>query len=230
MTPPKTSSKSRVRGRLESLHNPLARSDSVMDLLIGSTSISTTSALLASPLDPAMKSTTGQFALYPQVFRPFMGASSTPDTFTFIGRIRLLYLQVKFNCVGAQANTLVAADLFSRIRIVVIWTRSPYQASVNFNAITIDTHADLRDGVVLFDQTVNLPSQAFDSNDYNVPGCRTLRKTIFLNQDLEVFSTANGDDWDTRQGNLRIYAVSDSSVVPHPSVSGSTRVIYKILN
>ncbi len=176
-----------------------------------------------------MIATTGQFAVYPQIFRPFMGASTTSNVFTFVGKIRLLYLQYKFNCVGAQANTLVSADLFSRIRVVGVYTRSPYLASINFNDISIDTHVDLRDSELLFDQIVNLPSQAFDSNDYNVPGCRTISRTIYLNKLLEIFSTSGGVTWDSRQGNIRIYAVSDSSVAPHPSISGSTRVIYKVV-
>lgn len=228
-TQPKTSRKNRRGERLRITRNPLSHNDSVMDLNIASVGISTTALVLAEPLDPAMKATTGQFALFPAVFKPFMGAAISSNVFSFVGKIRLKYLQFKFNLVGAQSNALVSADLFARVRIVGIFTRSPYLQTPNFNAISIDTHVDLRDAELLYDQTINLPSQAFDSSDYNVPACKTVQRTIYLNKLLEVFSTSGGVTWDTRQGNIRFYAVSDSSAVPHPSLSGSTRLIYSIV-
>jgi hypothetical protein len=214
--------------RVPSPYSRLNTNRSYCDNYYANTSITTTQ--LGYHLEsPTMTATTGQFATYPQVFKPTM-AGTTSGLLDFIGRVRYRKLWARINLVGSQATTIAAGDLYNRVRLVLFWTQTNYTNSVTVNPITIDTLFDLRDtDILIFDQTYPLPSQAFDSaTGYNVPQCICIQKSFELDIVHEVFSNAGGAIWDTRRGTFYMYLVSDSTVTPYPTFSGMTRLEYDI--
>lgn len=197
------------------------------DFTIGAVSISSSFFTLANPLDPLLLGTSGFFPTFPQVMKPFMAGTSALD---FRGRIRVKELLATLNFVGSQGSTVSSGDLYNRVRVQTFWTRVPYLDSPTYNALTIDNQPDTRDIVVLDDRVINLATQAFDTvSNFNVPDCKTVKLRIHINRDFDCFSAGNGATWNTRMGNLEIRVVSDSAVAPNPSVSGSTRLLYKIV-
>lgn len=149
----------------------------------------------------------------------------------FVGKIRVIRVLCRFNLVGSQTNAVLPADLFNRVRLVLVKTRGSYRESINFNSFTIDSPLDVRDCEIMYDEVINLSSTAFDSaSGYNVPATHTTNLNLFLNKTYDLFSTAAGATWDTRAGSMRLYCVSESSVAPHPILSGHMRLVYKIVD
>lgn len=150
--------------------------------------------------------------------------------YDFKGKIRVIRLLMRLNLVGSQSNTIVAGDLFNRIRVLVFYTNSNFLGTAAFNSFTIDTMPDLRDARIMHDKIYNLPTQAFDSlSNYNVPDCKTVDINIYENRNFEVFSTQGGVTWDTKRGDYYVYVCSDSTVAPNPTLTGSCRLIYKMV-
>lgn len=149
----------------------------------------------------------------------------------FVGRIQFSRLQVKVNCVGSQGNFVAAADLYNRIRLVAFWSKSPYSQTLSINTMTVDSFLDRRDiELVLFDEVIDLPCTAIGPTGVIAPGVITLEKNNYLPLPVtEAFSSNNGVNWDTREGSFYLLAVSDSAATPHPAISGSTRLSYRIL-
>jgi hypothetical protein len=180
-------------------------------------------------LDALVFGPSGILVTYPQsLAHPYMAGSGS--FIAFAGRLRWKKLIVRMNFVGSQANVLASGDLFSRVRMVIIWSKTPYQDAFTMNSLSIDSMVDRRDSdVVLYDEIINLPTTAYDSaNGYNCPGLRTVNLDLDLSRlpSCEFFSSASNTVFDTRQGSFYALFVSDSSVAPNPTVSGSTRLYF----
>jgi hypothetical protein len=203
---------------------------STADYLIAPVGVSTT-PVTYSLEDTTMYPTTGQFAAYPQVFKPYM-AASTNSVFDFVGRIRYRFLEVRLNFLGSQGNLLATGDLFNRMRVLIVYSKTNYLGTITMNSLTVDRLVDLRDvDKVLADKVICLSSTAYQqSSGYNVPATKTIHLKIPLDYIVEVFSNAGGATWDSRNGSFEMYIVSDSTVSPNPQVSGQTRLYYEILD
>lgn len=222
--------KSQKGGKTKSTNSALNLSSlslSTMDTYVPSMSVS--SSQLSIQLEDAAMGPSGQFAAYPQVFKPYMAGTST-GVRDFVGILNFKYLEARINLVGAQTNAILPADTFNRVRVLLYWTKTPYRESTTMNAITIDTLVDRRDiDVVLYDKVHALSSTAFDSaSGYNVPATRSLELKVPLQDRQEVFSSGGGATWDSRSGSYRLALVSDSAAAPHPTFSGQTRLYYTI--
>jgi len=198
------------------------------DLPISSTAISTTN--VGWRLDDFVFGSGGILLSYPQsLAHPYMAGAGS--FIAFVGRLKWVKLDVRMNLVGSQSNVLLAGDLFSRVRIIILWTKTPYQSAYTLNGFTIDSQVDRRDGdFIFYDKIINLPTTAYDSaNGYNCPGLRTIDLSIPLNRlpICEFFSSNSNTIFDTRAGSFYMYVTSDSSVAPHPTLSGSTRLYYR---
>jgi hypothetical protein len=201
---------------------------STMDLLIPATSISASAASVFK-LEASAMGAGGQFASYPQVFKPFM-AGTVNTTFDFVGRLRMKFLEARLNLLGSQSNTIASGDLYNRIRILFFWSKTNYQGTPSNNAVTIDNLVDYRDiDKVFYDKTHCLSSPAINSTSgYNVPDTQSLHIKIPLNIMHEIFSNASGATWDSRVGSFYLVVASDSAVAPNPVLSGQTRLYYEI--
>jgi len=199
-----------------------------MDLLIPATAI-TSSAASVFKLESSAMGSGGQFATYPQVFKPFMGATVN-TTFDFVGRVRYKFLEARINLLGSQSSTIASGDLYNRVRVLFFWSKTNYQGTPSNNAITIDSLVDLRDiDKVFYDTVHSLSSTAFDSSSgFNVPATRSLHLKLPLNIMTELFSNANGATWDSRVGSFYLVVASDSAITPNPVLSGQTRLYYEI--
>jgi hypothetical protein len=184
--------------------------------------------------ESSMSQSGGQFATFPQMFKPYMAGIAGNSTFDFVGRLKYRRLDILLNFTGSQGNALVAGDLYNRIRVVIGWSRSPYLGTPTVNNFTVNTLLDRRDlDSVYLDTVVNLPMTAYDTaNTTNCPAAKTIKKSFDLSSlpIHEIFSTANGAIWDSRQGTFKLYVVSDSSVAPNPTIAGQTRLYYEILD
>lgn len=198
-----------------------------VDLPIGPTSISTSGEVykLLGPI----AGTTGILAKFPQIARPVIFGNSDA---ALQCRVIVKHMSFHLNLVGAQSTTLTAGDLFNRVRLVLIHQAAPY--TDNFTAIpTIDTGLDLRDMMAVYkDEMVNLSSPAFNSSTgYNVPACETRKWDVVINKQFQLYSkVTNTTDWDTRYSTLVLVAVSDSTLTPHPILSGHVRIQYRIIS
>lgn len=201
---------------------------SMMDLAIPATSI-TAAAASVFKLEASAMGAGGQFASFPQVFKPFM-AGSTNTTYDFVGRLRYKFLEARLNLLGSQSNTIASGDLYNRIRVCFFWSKTNYQGTVTNNAFGIDNLVDYRDiDKVFYDKTHCLSSPAINSTSgYNVPDTQSLHIKIPLNMITEIFSNASGATWDSRVGSFYLVVASDSAVAPNPVLSGQTRLYYEI--
>jgi len=184
----------------------------------------------AIKLDDPIFGSGGILLSYPQsLAHPYMAGSGS--FIAFAGKLKWVRAELRLNLVGSQSNVLASGDLYSRVRVMVIWTKSPYLANYTINTFSIDSQADRRDGdVIFYDKVINLPSTAYDSaNGYNVPGCRTLDINLPLWRlpHCDFFSAQSNTVFDTREGSFYLYMCSDSSVAPHPTVSGSSRIYFR---
>lgn len=135
---------------------------------------------------------------------------------------------------GSTGTALASSDLYNNIRIRCSWSNATFSESPVFLAPTsipapVDTRDDER---VYFDKIFYLPSITFDPSGYAVPTQKTFRKFIKVNRIIDCFSTSDSDitsDWDTKKGNMLIRCWSDSTVTPHPSISGNYTVFYKYM-
>lgn len=222
----KSQKRSNKKGSNSSL-NLSSLSLSTMDTYV--LAIAATSAQTTMDLQQVAMGASGQFSAYPQVFKPYMAATST-GVRDFVGILHNKFLEGRFNLVGSQTNAILPADTFNRVRVLLYWTKSPFSSSVTTNALTIDTLIDRRDvDVVLYDKVHSLSSTAFDSaSGYNVPATRSIELKIPLNLRQEIFSTGGGATWDSRAGSFKLAFVSDSAVAPHPTFSGQFRLYYTI--
>jgi hypothetical protein len=202
---------------------------STMDVAIPATSI-TSSAASVFKLEASAMGAGGQFASFPQVFKPFMAGTSSNTTFDFVGRLRYKFLEARLNLLGSQSNTIAAGDLYNRVRILFFWSKTNYQGTVTNNAITTDNLVDYRDiDKVFYDETHCLSSPAINSSSgYNVPDTQSLHIKIPLSIMHEIYSNANGATWDSRVGSFYLVVASDSAVAPNPVLSGQTRLYYEI--
>jgi hypothetical protein len=182
-------------------------------------------------LDPLLGAG-GLLRTFPQLCRVAAGGSAnTPKWFK---NIQVMGIEYQLNFVGSQSNALIAADLYNRCRFIAWATKYPYSATNNATW-TLDSLTDwTRVSDLLLDQTVDLVSQAFDSGNYNAPGAKNLRGMIKYNHryDCKSTTTAGGlpTAFDTDEDNLLFGFVSDSSVAPHPSVTGAIRLLYRELD
>lgn len=203
---------------------------SCVDLNIGPIGVGTSQANFK--LEDNLMGLGGFLQAYPQTMSPYMAGTLT-NVRDFVGRIKYYHLEVRLNITGSQANTLLAGDLYSRVRVLCFWTKTPYREVPQLNSIHPANLLDRRDVDKLFyDEVINLPTLAFDTvSGFNSPDIRTVDLTIPLSSlpVHEVFSKANGTEWDSRVGSFYLMLVSDSSVLPHPSVDGMARLYFKIL-
>jgi hypothetical protein len=203
--------------------------DCCTDLPYSSTSISTTYSS-ASLLNNLMMTTTGQLATNPTLLFPLM-RGSTGTSFAYAGRLKIKRLSFRWNIVGSEGTTIANGDLFNRVRFLVFRTNESYGEAVNITAPTIDSVLDVSDiKDIYYDEVTNLQSSAFTSTGFNVPGLRTIQGVIDLDDILEVYSNIGGTQWFSKNYNYVFGYVSDSSVTPNPTFSGSTRIWFDVLD
>jgi hypothetical protein len=179
-------------------------------------------------LDSLLLNPSGLFPSNLQATRIALQSGTT----VYYKTIEVISMDVHLNFVGSQSNTIVAGDLFNRVRLIVWTSEYPYSATT-VPTWTIDTMTDYRVVKRTYaDHLVNLPSQAFDTlSNFNVPQCITWDQSINMRKRFECFSSNNtGTQWDTRNSNLYLSFVSDSAVLPFPGVTGSVRLYYRELD
>jgi len=149
-----------------------------------------------------------------------------PQTKVYISKV-----DVRVQIVGSQSNALAAGDFFNFTRIAFWISGKPYQTGSQ--GPLLDTHQHVNYPIIerlLADKTYSIHSAAFDSSDYNVPGTLTEQFTIPVNQVYDCYGdTSTSATWGTRDRDLNVQLISDSAVTPHPSITLSMRVWYKLI-
>lgn len=174
----------------------------------------------------------GLLRSFPQLCRVAAGGSAnTPKWFK---NIFARCVELNLNISGSQSNTLVASDLYNRLRVVIWETKFPFSSS-NVASWDIDSLTDwTRVSKLHYDNVVQLSSTAFDASNYNVPQTAGLRAMIPINHRYEFRSlTTTGGlptSFDTFEDNLFFGVVSDSTVAPHPNIQGTLRLYYDELD
>jgi hypothetical protein len=199
------------------------------DFQLGSNLIST--ANISGTMLGSLLSSTGILATFPANATPV----SSGGAFQLYRKIRLKNMLVALTAIGSQSNTLASGDIFNRLRVLIVWSGETYQGSQisPLSNNSVDQWPNLQDvEEVLGDWQFALPSQAFNTSNYNSPAIKTWRSSIPINRTLECFSTtANGTGaWDNKHGDLVYAAVSDSSVSPNPILLTTVRVYYEIVD
>lgn len=187
----------------------------------------TTTPVTIGPLD-ALLGAGGVLQQYPQ--------HATPTFLNGVFRLRskILIRRIEFRMimVGAVSNAVLAADLYNTARISCYLTgvdysfaNVPYLTGVTTGSNLVDTKR------VYFDKTMSLPSQAYDAT-ITTPTPQVKDWAVYWepNLVLDCFSsnaTGAGAAWDTNGLDLMIDHVSDSTLLPHPTLAGNFRIIFE---
>jgi len=187
-----------------------------------------TTAAQQSVLAPLM---TNILAAFPQTTIPVIQGT----TVTWYQEIRITDILVSIDVIGSQSNTIVAGDLFNRLRSYLFWTGKSY-STTNVNPASASSYGSwpLMQDVdrILLDINFDLPSVSFDSTSAtNTPMVRTYRARLPVNRTLECFTSvaAGTSGWDTKEYDLIVAHQSDSSVLPNPQIIYNLRCYYDIV-
>jgi len=139
--------------------------------------------------------------------------------------VRVSHIAMNMTFIGAQSNTIAAGDLFNNLRFVIA-NQATTNQEVSLHVITSTTSAYSPWGSsIYFDKLLSLPSQAFDSSsNYNVPQVIEVKRNVPVNRTYNFFNIGSG--WDSQAPSLRVYAISDSSVAPNPTMEGTLRIFF----
>lgn len=180
-----------------------------------------------SLLGPLINSSTGIFPSNLQGNRVLFSGNST----RYYKNIESTRIHMRMNLVGAQGNALLPADLFNFLRQAIFFTEDPFGGVLSQDPLTVNSDIDWREiKQVLYDKTSALSVQAFDSSNNGVPATEFVDVTIPFKHKFECINTSSSTTWDTKSGDIRFQYVSDSSVSPHPTFSGTLRLYYRELD
>lgn len=147
-------------------------------------------------------------------------------------KIMITGLNVNLAIRGGTGTAILPADLYNNVRMRLIWS-DLQQSDVYTTLAPSDVHAPLDNrnvSRVYFDKLFYLPTIAFDPSGYAIPTQRFYRKFFKINRMLEAYTTVDSGtstDWDTKTGKLMLLVYSDSSVTPHPTITGHCQLFYK---
>jgi len=189
-----------------------------------------TTVFLFDPLD-GLLANNGILQAYPQ----HAEGQYSNATLRLRQRIRLERCEVRAQFVGAVSNAVLAADLYNTVRMALYVSKNEYSNTnaAYFNGVIAGT-STIDVGGVYFDKTVSLPSQAYDTT-ITTPTPQVINWEVSFDPSLTLtcFSTTatgSGTAWDTEEKNVTLSMISDSSVAPHPTVSGTLRFFFTYLN
>jgi hypothetical protein len=179
-----------------------------------------------SMLTPLLGST-GLLASYPQITVPVI----TGTVAQFYQEIRITSILLEVTAIGSQSATIVAADLFNQLRVLMFWSGETYQSSLINPVLSPNQWPNMQDvEEVLYDAKYDLPSVSFDTtNTTNTPMIRSWRGLVPVNRTLECFASAPGTVWETKSGDLALAYGSDSAITPNPTLTVCARVFYDIV-
>ncbi len=170
----------------------------------------------------------GLLQTYPQHCTPtYQGAIG----FRLRQKIYISHIEMRALVVGAQSNALVSADLFNSLRMAMYIGGPSFQNTSQLYLQSVAGSSTLLDvDRLLLDETVSLPTQAFDAaSGYNVPQVKNIYRYIPVHREFIFYSqTPSGTaNWETEKCDLLFDTVSDSSVIPHPTIEYSMRIFFE---
>lgn len=161
--------------------------------------------------------------------RHFSAAGVIQDTEA--RRVHVLGCYFRLRAVAAQATAVLTTDLFNVIRYTMFWSDASYRDTVTQTLNDVDGMFDTRDVARKYvDRTVTLGQKTFQSNDYSSPEQRFHKRFFRIGRVIECYSNNAGSLWDTKKGTFRLQYVSDSGATPHPTLAGTIRVYFKLLD
>lgn len=187
----------------------------------------TTTVAVLDPLD-GLLGAGGLLQGYPQ----HAEGQFSNGVFRLRQRIRLLRCEIRSVFIGAVSNAVLAADLYNNVRCAMYVAGEDYSTPtppVYLNGVSSGTSTlDIKG--VYFDKTVSLPSQAYDSTITTpTPQVKNWECSFDPKLTLICYSTTptgGGAAWDTEERDLILAHVSDSSVAPHPTWTGTVRMFF----
>jgi len=190
---------------------------------------SSTGVTSFSVLDPLLANN-GILQQFPQQATPVY------QNGTFLLRTRLLIerVEIRHTVVGAVSNAVLAADLYNNLRVAFYHTGVDYSSTNTPYLNGVIAGTTLQDvSRVYIDRTFALPSQAYDAT-ITTPTPQVLNWDVFFEPNLIVDcysanATGSGVAWDTNGTDVICEHISDSAVVPHPSVGFTLRMCYRYL-
>ncbi len=158
------------------------------------------------------------------MWRPIING---PSDFGQRAIVRIVRLQARFTAIGSEGTAIASADLFNNIRVLTYTTPRPTGATPVNPLADITDFPNMSDvEKIIHDQIIALPTQAFDSSDYNVPmvksGVWSKKVNILLDCRTDTGTGLSG--WGTVARNLYVAHVSDSSVTPNPHLTMNWRM------
>jgi len=192
----------------------------------GNTSTSSTVSN-TSILQPLLDAT-GLLALNDSMVVPIRVNSALNE---WTSRVMLEKIDVRLRFLNALSNGVVAGDTYNLTRAFLHVSGSTYLATTASPLTNVLEFYDPEDvQKVLFDETVPTTISAFDSTDDGAPTHFFKAFTVQCNTILDCVTTTNRTTWDTKAGDVQFSVISDSAVIPHPTVDWAFRVHYRVLN
>lgn len=151
-------------------------------------------------------------------------------TTEYCAMMRITRVEVQYTLTGAVGTALASADMFNRVRVCLFKTPFPIFETPIIPLYDVESFCDLADVAFIYKDTIDvLPSNAFDASDYNSPGMRSRKFTFSVNEIYQwrVAGLPTTDTWVTRQKDIKLAYVSDSSVSPHPSMDFRCRFFFE---
>ncbi len=155
----------------------------------------------------------------PSMWRPIINA---PSDFGQRALIRILSVEARYSAIGSEGTAIATGDLFNNLRIITFTTPKPTGVAPTNPLSDIIDFPNMEDvGTVVHDQLIGLPSQAFNSTDYNVPMVKTgvWRRKLNILLDCRTSTAAGTSGWYTVANNIYVAVVSDSIISPNPHLS-----------
>jgi hypothetical protein len=147
-------------------------------------------------------------------------------------KVHIHGIELRFVVQGSQATALLPADLYNNVRALV-WESDSDSGTVAANALaSFQGPLNVLDCThVHYDSKFQLLSQAFDAGDYNVPDVKYDDYYVPINRTFDFISAvaAGTSGWTTTDKTLYYSSVSDSAVSPHPTISLTARIHFKIV-
>lgn len=166
---------------------------------------------------------------YPQHFTP----TSFNGNFRLRGKIFLEYIELNYQMTGSVGNLIATPELHNSMRLAILRVGENYSNSAPAYLTGVTNGADLVEtSKVYYDIVRALPSQAFDSAGDNVPMVINDHVLIPIQRTLNIYSlnSTGSGAWDTEKENYAIEAVSDSAVLPHPTLDYNCRFWFRTMH
>lgn len=128
---------------------------------------------------------------------------------------------------GSESNALAVGDFTNIMRLIIVDAYVSSNQTPPAVITKVDDEPNSLMNRLLYNEIVTLPSQAFNSADYNVPNQKqvTMRRPVY--RTYPVFAESGAII--AVSPNIVVNICSDSAIAPNPTFRGTLRVYFHLV-